>query len=220
MKTYITGKILWTIVSIIAIALLIGAIFSFRQNDPSEIVVAKPVIYLYPEEETEVLVRLDYAGELTTTYPAYNDGWNVIAEPDGTLYDTADGKEYSYLFWEGQDSIDYDFSTGYCVRGEDTAAFLQEILAKAGLTPREYNEFIVYWLPRMKDNPYNVISFQGKTYTDAARLQVTPEPQSVLRVFMAWYDTEKPVEIAAQELPPFERSGFTLVEWGGCEVKK
>lgn len=57
---------------------------------------AKPVIYLYPEEPTEVTVTLDYSGELTYTYPAYGDGWTVTAYPDGTLID-ADGKEYSYL---------------------------------------------------------------------------------------------------------------------------
>ena len=58
---------------------------------------AKPVIYLYPEEVTEVLAQLDYNGELTVTYPAYEDGWAVTAHPDGTLVD-AEGKEYSYLF--------------------------------------------------------------------------------------------------------------------------
>ena len=30
---------------------------------------AKPVIYLYPEQETAVSVSLDYAGTLTATYP-------------------------------------------------------------------------------------------------------------------------------------------------------
>ena len=62
-------------------------------------VTAKPVIYLYPEEETQVTVKLDYAGELTCTYPAYDDGWTVTAQPDGTLTDAA-GQTYSYLFWE------------------------------------------------------------------------------------------------------------------------
>ena len=59
-------------------------------------VTAKPVIYLYPEEETAVTVTLDYDGQLTTTYPAYDGGWSVTAEPDGTLYDQQ-GREYSYL---------------------------------------------------------------------------------------------------------------------------
>ena len=35
----------------------------------------KPVIYLYPEEETEVSVTLDYDGTLTATWPTYEDGW-------------------------------------------------------------------------------------------------------------------------------------------------
>ena len=38
---------------------------------------AKPVIYLYPEQETTVSVSLDYAGTLTATYPAYEDGWTA-----------------------------------------------------------------------------------------------------------------------------------------------
>ena len=45
---------------------------------------AKPVIYLYPEEAADVTVKLDYAGTLTTTYPAYGEGWRVTAAPDGT----------------------------------------------------------------------------------------------------------------------------------------
>ena len=80
-------------------------------------VTAKPVIYLYPEEETQVTVKLDYAGELTCTYPAYDDGWTVTAQPDGTLTDAA-GQTYSYLFWEGVDTAAYDFSQGFCVAGK------------------------------------------------------------------------------------------------------
>ena len=145
---------------------------------------AKPVIYLYPEQETTVSVSLDYAGTLTATYPAYEDGWRVTAEPDGTLHD-----------------------------------FLRETLAEIGLTPKEYNEFIVYWLPKMQENPYNLISFQSERYTDTAKLDIDPEPDSVLRVFMAWKPLGRPQTIEPQTFASFERNGFTVVEWGGCEVK-
>lgn len=178
----------------------------------------KPVIYLYPEQKTAVSVSLDYAGTLTATYPAYENGWHVTAEPDGTLYDEA-GNEYSYLFWEGENNTDYDFSTGFCVAGADTADFLREKLAEIGLTPREYNEFIVYWLPKMQDNPYNLISFQSERYTDTAKLDIDPEPDSVLRVFMAWKPLHRAQTIEPQTFTPFARDGFTVVEWGGCEVK-
>ncbi|MGI6181871.1 MAG: hypothetical protein ACOYIE_07320 [Agathobaculum sp.] len=180
---------------------------------------AKPVIYLYPEDVAEISVRLDYDGELTATYPAYEDGWKVTAYPDGTLVNAADGKPYSYLFWEGESETEYDFSEGFCVAGEDTAAFLQEMLAEIGLTPREYNEFIVYWLPKMQDNAYNLISFQGEQYTETAALTIVPQPDQLLRVFMAWKPLKNPVEIAPQRFSPFVREGFTVVEWGGAAVQ-
>ena len=179
---------------------------------------AKPVIYLYPEQVTDVSVRLDYAGTLTCTYPAYDGGWSVTAQPDGTLTDRRDGKEYSYLFWEGVAPADYDMSRGFVVKGADTAAFLQEKLAFLGLTPREYNEFIVYWLPKMQDNRYNLIAFQQEDYTDQARLTISPEPDSLLRVFMTFRPLDAPVPVEEPELKPFVREGFCVVEWGGAEL--
>ncbi|MCD8380060.1 MAG: hypothetical protein LUC95_07075 [Lachnospiraceae bacterium] len=178
---------------------------------------AKPVIYLYPEETTEVNVQLDFNGTLTCTYPVYEDGWTVTAEPDGTLKGSA-GQTYRYLYWEGINDFEPDFSRGFCVAGEETAAFLETALVKLGLNREEANEFIIYWLPLMEGNAYNLISFQRESYTDNAVLTVSPEPDTVIRVYMAWKGLDEPVEIAAQELSGAERIGFTLVEWGGCEV--
>ena len=178
----------------------------------------KPVIYLYPEEPTDVTVKLDYAGALTCTYPAYGSGWSVTAHPDGTLVDEK-GQSYSYLYWEGSSVDCADFSTGFCVPGADTAVFLEEALVALGLTRREANEFIVYWLPLMEDNAYNLISFQTDAYTDIARLDVSPAPDTVIRVFMAWKALDQPVEIPEQELNAPDRTGFVLVEWGGGKVK-
>lgn len=179
---------------------------------------AKPVIYLYPQEETAVSVLLDLQGELTCTYPAYKGGWQITAAPDGTLTDKA-GQTYNYLYWEGTSGAEYDFSKGFCVKGEDTAAFLEEALAELGLDRREANEFIVYWLPLMEQNPYNIISFQTDNYTDAAKLQVFPEPDTVIRVFMAWYAADIYTQIETQALTAPERTGFTVVEWGGTQIK-
>lgn len=178
----------------------------------------KPVIYLYPEEETKINVVLNYNGKLICTYPESDGTWDIIANPDGTLINLEDNKEYSYLFWEGITDTDYDFSEGFVVKGEDMKDFLQEKLAYMGLTPREYNEFIVYWLPLMKDNKYNLISFQGEVYTNSAKLTITPSPESILRVFMAYKEIDELIQIREQELKPFERKGFTVVEWGGTKV--
>lgn len=179
---------------------------------------AKPVIYLYPQEETRVRVQLDFDGTLTSTYPAYGEGWTVDASPDGTLTDPATGREYYCLFWEGISGTAYDFSTGFCIPGENTAAFLEEALAGLGLTNKEADEFIIYWLPKMEGNPYNLISFQTTAYTDSASLTIDPAPDTLIRVFMAWRGLDQPVEVEPQTLTAPGRTGFTAVEWGGAEV--
>lgn len=180
---------------------------------------AKPVIYLYPEAETQISVKLDYNGQLTSTYPSYDGGWRVIAQPDGTLTDPETGREYYCLFWEGISNVEYDLSSGFVVPGEETEAFLEEALAKLGLTDREANEFLIYWLPKMEGNAYNLISFQREIYASNAVLTIDPAPDSVLRVFMAWKGLDAPVDLEPQALEGFTRTGFTVVEWGGAEVK-
>ena len=181
----------------------------------------KPIIYFYPEAPTVCSAKIILNGELTCTYPAHNaDGWeNFTAYPDGTLI-FPDGKEYYALYWEGIQTAEWDFSKGFCVKGEDTAAFLEWALVEQGLTSREANEFIIYWLPLMQDNPYNVISFQTDAYTDGAALEIAPNPDSLLRVFMAYYPTENEIEIQPQTFDKFTRIGFTVVEWGGTQLDK
>ena len=71
----------------------------------------------------------------------------------------------------------------------------------------------------MENNPYNVISFQTDAYTDAAQLNVSPAPDSVIRVFMTWYASDEAVDVPAQELTAPARTGFTAVEWGGQMIK-
>lgn len=178
-------------------------------------------MYLYPKEDhTPVSMHLAYDGKLSTVYPAFDEGntWKVTADRDGTL--ERNGKHYNYLYWEAEDpGIRWDFQEGYCVAGKDTAAFLEKALAQLGLNEREANEFIVYWLPQMEKNPYNVISFQGDVYQNAARLETKPAADTVIRVFMAWYPSEKKIGIAPQELNAPERKEFTFVEWGGTKTK-
>ena len=200
------------------LALLSSVFFVLLSACREPLATEKPVLYLYPEEETLVSVKLDFNGELTSVYPAYRDGWTVIAQPDGTLTDPDTGREYYCLFWEGESDVDYDLSSGFVVPGEETAAFLEEALAQLGLTDREAQEFIIYWLPRMEDNSYNLISFQKERYTDNAVLTIDPAPDTLLRVFMAWKGLDEPVQVEPQELEPVERTGFTVVEWGGAQV--
>lgn len=181
---------------------------------------AKPVIYLYTEKKQDISVKIKFKnGDFTCTYPEYNNGWNVTAYPNGRLINKSDNDEYSYLYWEGEGAIQYDFSSGFVVKSEDTAKFLKETLSYMGLTPKEYNEFIVYWLPIMQKNEYNLISFQTDNYEESAKLEISPKPDSMLRVFMAFKEVDENTVVPEQKLETFKRNGFTVIEWGGTEVK-
>ncbi|MBO5954215.1 MAG: hypothetical protein J6Q53_08920 [Oscillospiraceae bacterium] len=71
----------------------------------------------------------------------------------------------------------------------------------------------------MEGNPYNTISFQTDIYTDAAKLEITPAPDTLIRVFMAWQASDSFVELPVQELTAPERTGFAAIEWGGTQLK-
>lgn len=183
--------------------------------EDDEPVFAKPVIYLYPEKTTEAFVRLDFDGYFTETVPPYRNGWHVVASPDGRLI-ADDGKAYPYLFWEGVPNRGITITEGFCVAGSQTREFLEKILPEIGLARNEYDEFISYWLPHMENNEYNLIQFCGEEYLEAAELEVTPAPDSVLRVFMAYRSSDEYVSLPEQTFAPFVRTGFTVVEWGGA----
>ena len=181
----------------------------------------KPIIYLYPEKIQEIEVQLDYDGELTHTYPKFSEGWKVTANPDGTLFD-AKNQEYYALYWEGKPNKDYTINEGFLVPGEQTIDFLENTLSKLGLNRKEANEFIIYWLPKMENNPYNLIHFSSTEYEEMAKLNITPKPETLIRVMMVFKPLDNSIKIKKQNLNSMskKRKGFTVVEWGGHPLPK
>ncbi len=180
----------------------------------------KPVIYLYPEQRQKINVKLDYEGTLSHTYPKYyGDCWTVTAEPNGTLWDE-NNQEYYALFWEGTLSKQIIPTDGFIVAGKETASFLEDKLAYLGLNRREANEFIMYWLPRMENNAYNFIHFSGKQYEELAELEITPKPETIIRVMMLTQPLKSRMDYPLQDLSTLKktRKGFTVVEWGGSII--
>lgn len=197
---------------------LIPDLIGFSDFELEEGVDYKPVIYLYPEQPTDVSVKLDYNGTLTVTDPYYGNGWEVTAQPSGTLT-CADGSVYPYLFWEGERDFEYELCEGFCVSGADTERFLLQKLSFLGLSEKETADFMEFWLPHMEKNAYNIITFRGEDYTDNAVLDISPKPETVIRVFMTVKPSDEYVDIASQKLEKApERSGFTVVEWGGTVI--
>ena len=180
----------------------------------------KPVIYLYPETETKVHVQLSKPENITCDYPEYNEGWNVIAKPNGNLHDVASGKDLYCLYYECSADASQVEEDGFVVKSADIADFLDEKLEILGLNDKERNEFIIYWLPKLEQNKYNYIRFLTKAEIDEAEeLNVNPKPDSVIRIMMSYKGLDKPINVREQKLKTAERAGFTVVEWGGTEIK-
>lgn len=183
---------------------------------------AKPVIYVYPEHSMEVNITLKVSGQLGYTYPKYNAGWNFVADPDGTIH--MNGKSYDYLFWDGTSSItpeEANLNSGSIVHRDSLTQFFETRLTAMGLSAREQQDFITYWVPLMQMNEHNYIHFMfNQEYNSIATLDINPAPDHLLRVFMVWSDAKnlEASRITPQTIPTFERSGFTVVEWGGSEA--
>ena len=189
-------------------------------NDPKcdPTVSYKPLIYLYPTEETNVKVKLGMPDNLTVTYPKYNGEWNVNAKPNGVLTDN-NGREYYGLYWEGVNSIKEDYKDGFVVEKKDLIPFLEEKLAILGLNEREADEFIIYWLPQLEKNKYNLIRFADlETINEQMPLYVEPKPDTIIRVLMEYKPLDKKIKIPEQKLETTSRYGFSVVEWGGTKI--
>ena len=175
----------------------------------------KPIIYLYTTEETHVNVTLWTPENLLYTYPKYNSEkwWNVIAQPNWDLEDMDTWRKLYSLYREWKSKNERDFNEWFVVAWEDIIPFLEEKLAILWLNEREAEEFIVYWLPQMEGNEWNLIRFETKAEQDKNMpLNITPAPDTVIRVMMDWKAIDELIDIPQQQLTTPERKWFTVVE--------
>lgn len=186
------------------------------------IMVEKPVIYLYPKEKTDVELSLKFDGKILTTFPKLEKSWNVTAYENGQIFDKKTNRFYTSLFWDGEISFPpshYQYKTGFIVEKEKLASFLIEKLEFMGLNTVETNEFIQYWLPILERNKTTFIHFLvNENYDVFSTNYVTPKPDTSIRILMEFFGVDAPISIPPQELPKTIRKGFTLVEWGGSDV--
>jgi len=189
-------------------------------SNPSLLIDAKPIIYIYPERQVELTVKLGKPENITCSYPKYENEWKVIANPNGTLVDTKTGRSLYALYWEGIYNTEKDITEGFVVKGEDTITFLEEKLEILGLNEREAEEFIVYWLPKLEANKYNYIRFATmEEINEAMPLELSSKPDTVIRVLMQFKGLDEYIEVPEQKLGTPTRDGFVVVEWGGTELK-
>ena len=219
--------IIAVIVLLVVLGIVCRIIFKIKEdncylfkNSSKSVSIDKPIIYIYPTEETKVSVKVGRPENLSHTYPKYENGWEVIAKPNGDLKDTKTGRSLYALYWEGKNIVEPNMNEGFIVKGEDTITFLEEKLKILGLNEREANEFIIYWLPKLESNKYNFIRFQTEEeINNNMPLEIEPKPDTVIRVVMEFKGLEEPIQIQEQNLKTPIRTGYTVIEWGGTEMK-
>ncbi len=186
------------------------------------------VAYIYPRGDTDGMIKMDAKGNVSYEHPEYDeeeenvdededDEWEEPIRTDGTITDK-DGKKHAFLFWKGETHEGWDFTKGFCVKGRDTQGFLEASLTKLSLTKKEQDDFIAYWLPKLKANRYNVIFFQSYGY-DMTNLKTKVLPDTFITVSMAYYPSDGYVYIKPQDLLSRRRKGATAVEWSGGMIK-
>ncbi|MFK8044959.1 MAG: hypothetical protein AB8B72_05665 [Crocinitomicaceae bacterium] len=189
----------------------------------------KPVVYLYSPYPTKTELTLSPNGELSFTYPQYDKNWQIETQENGNIKNLKTGKIHPYLFWEAnQTQLDFKKEgktiEGYVISTDTAVQFLEKQLASLGLNERESTDFITYWAPRLMQKQFATIQFMiGKDYDEVfGGIESTTLLDYQLRIGMLYEITEvKPSEKVVKPTPIIikKRHGFSLIEWGGIELK-
>jgi len=186
-----------------------GADFEFYWEGD---MVDKPNIYLYPETTQQVLVTLEFKGNmLAKSIPEYGDGWVVTATPEGLI----DG-QYGYLFYEATaGGAGFQTELGFLVSQAELAVWMEERLCAYGFNEQEIVDFVDFWVPVLPAAPWYLFYPQTEEIVDFhVGLHVEPAPDSLLRLWFAVQPAETPLSLPEPTILPFVRSGFSVTEWG------
>ncbi len=188
----------------------------------NNVAVEKPNIYLYPVADTRVEVTFQDPKALTQTIPAYGDGWEVMADPAGCLTLPDSGEQYDFLFYEA-DVVGSGFRTeeGFALPAEDRQEVYEKVLTAYGLNDREIADFIEYWTPRLSEGEdYMMYPQEEALVEELMPMEVNPRPENLLRLWFIFEQEESPADtMAISEIHPVDRSGYTVIEWGGAVLE-
>jgi len=200
---------------------------------------SKPVIYLYPEKPTKLIVKIEpQDGYLTVSDPPYDPetGWEIIAYPDGKIQHlagprragTSEVEEYPYLYYESEVKGYEIPEEGFVVAKNKLGNLFKEVLPKLGLNTNEAADFSEYWLGRFDEikKPYVFVTFIPTEQIDRVDpisiFLPNPSgaqhylPDTKIRVRAYFKPLEKLIDIKPQTLPDLkQRKGFIMSEWGG-----
>lgn len=195
----------------------------------------KPAIYLYPEKEMALSVKVKPEGFITESIPEHGDeGWNVIAKPDGTILnnvvarpwraeaDQGSAATYPYLYYEASlKQLFIPKTTGWIRTRTELPAFFAETLPQLGLNEKEQKDFLEYWIPKLQEGEKWYITLIDRNELDRVEpIEFSQNPDTFIRVRFYFENLDKNSlfsPITNYQLPtsPVKRGGFTAVDWGG-----
>ena len=175
----------------------------------------KPAIYIYPEEDSQFQVQLIFKNgtKITKSIPEYNSGWDVLVEKSGRI-----DSKYDYLFYEASIKMmpSRQVGTGWCIPQKNLKTKLNDLLLKIGLNEQETNEFLDYWLNRLKDYKYyKIFPVVNEQLDELVELKITPQPKTIFRILFFFQGCENFVKLSSPQIKNFVRKGTTVIEWGG-----
>ncbi len=170
-----------------------------------------PYIYLYPEVDMTVSVTLQPRENVSIylSEPLYGTGWTVDATPKGLIDNT-----YDFLFYElALPTKEKNISHGWTLKREIMEQQLDTLLANYSLNTHEVADFKDFWRPYFQASPY--YTFFPQDMNRYTGITITPTPDAIRRVLFYIEPSEQPLPVLTPEYPEtFERTGFTVVEWG------
>ncbi len=177
-------------------------------------ILKKPNIYLYPESDLYLSVRIRFplGGEITQSDPEYYGGWDIFVDTEGMI-----NHQYSYLFYECDIPDVFQRTEGWIIEQNDLTEFFQSNMEEYGFIEEEIQDFLEYWIPILDAKSYYEIFPQSKEILDqVVRLEFSHQPESILRLSYLINGTDKPgSSLKTPDTIRFTRRGFSVVEWGG-----
>lgn len=183
--------------------------------------ICKPAIYLYPQKRQNTNVKVKTKGRFTLTIPEYkNNGWDVVASPNGKI--EFDNKLYPYLYYESEipTAIINVPKNGFVVKFESLNKLFDSLLPRIGLAENEAREFSLYWNKALPYSSYYFVGVMENKDIDAIEpLEIFPNPDTVIRVRLYFKAIPTNIKVEEPVIKTPKRKGFSVVEWGGMVEK-
>lgn len=177
------------------------------------IMVYKPNIYIYPNEQIDLVLKLNFpmGGQVVSSIPEYGSGWNVKVDTSGLINNT-----YSFLYYESTQPDVWQRNIGWTIHTESLELFFRQNMTDYGFKGQEIDDFIEYWIPRLNEFPQYSIYPQTKSTIDhVIQLDFSKQPENILRLFYV-IEGQNQLQntLTVPKINSFKREGYFVTEWG------